>query len=337
MKLRLYLKDKIYLIILSLFSYLLMLMIFLAFKILPEVIISITCIYFLTLISILLIPYFRKKNFYNELLTNIERLDKSYLVLETITKPSFYEGEILETALYDINKSMLENVKKTIEQVNNFKEYIEMWIHEVKIPLSSLILAFNNKKYLDNRIKGELERLDNYVEQVLYYVRSENAEKDYFITNVNLAKVIKNVGLKNMNYLLENKVDFRVENVDFEVLTDAKWLEFILGQIINNSIKYKRNINNSYIKVLANSNNKETTLIIEDNGIGIKKSDISRVFDKTFTGTNGRERKSTGMGLNISKNLCEKLGHKIEIESEYGKYTKVLITFYHNNYFDVLK
>ena len=337
MKLRLYLKDKIYLIILSLFSYLLMLMIFLAFKILPEVIISITCIYFLTLISILLIPYFRKKNFYNELLTNIERLDKSYLVLETITKPSFYEGEILETALYDINKSMLENVKKTIEQVNNFKEYIEMWIHEVKIPLSSLILAFNNKKYLDNRIKGELERLDNYVEQVLYYVRSENAEKDYFITNVNLAKVIKNVGLKNMNYLLENKVDFRVENVDFEVLTDAKWLEFILGQIINNSIKYKRNINNSYIKVLENSNNKETTLIIEDNGIGIKKSDISRVFDKTFTGTNGRERKSTGMGLNISKNLCEKLGHKIEIESEYGKYTKVLITFYHNNYFDVLK
>ena len=199
-------------------------------------------------------------------------------------------------------------------------------------------MSNNNKEQFDKKTKLQLKRLENYVDQVLYYARSENAEKDYLIKEIDLSKVIKNVGLKNMDELLENKIDYIVENVKYKVLTDSKWLEFILGQIVNNSIKYKRDIDNSYIKISVKDEDNRTILIIEDNGIGIKDSDLKQVFDKSFTGENGRSiSKSTGMGLFIAKNMCEKLGHKIDIESKYNEYTKVLIKFAKNKYYDVLK
>ena len=142
--------------------------------------------------------------------------------------------------------------------------------------------------------------------------------------------------MRNMDDLLMEKIDFKVENIHKKVYTDSKWLEFILNQIINNSIKYKKK-DNSYIKIYLEEKEDVVTLIIEDNGIGIPKSDIKQVFDKTFTGNNGRNnRTSTGMGLYIAKNLCNKLGHKIEIESIENKYTKVLISFFKNDYYNVL-
>jgi len=339
MKIKNYLKDKSYFLIIFISSYFLILLILFAFKADLYQIILMTIVLFITETSLLLIDYFRKKKFYTNLLANIENLDKAYLVLETLQKPEFYEGELLHQALYEINKSMCEFVKMKEEQFDSFKEYIEMWIHEVKIPLASLVLTLNNRENgLDSKTKTILKRLEDNVDQVLYYVRSENAEKDYFIKETDLSKVIKNVGIRNMDDLLENRVDFQVEKADYKVYTDSKWLEFILNQIVNNSIKYKRNIKNSYIKIYVNDNEKTTTLIVEDNGIGIPSSDLKQVFDKTFTGKNGREKNtSTGMGLFIAKNLCNKLGHKIEIESQEKKYTKVLITFAKNKYYDVVK
>ena len=146
MKLKKYLKDKLYAIILFIISYLIILLIFLAFKIPQEVIIAISLILMLFFFLLLLIDYLRKKRFYTDLLANIESLDKSYLVLETLIKPDFYEGELLYQALYDINKSMNENVNRMETQVKDFKNYIEMWIHEVKIPLATLELISNNHK-----------------------------------------------------------------------------------------------------------------------------------------------------------------------------------------------
>ncbi len=339
MKFMNYFKDRIYSLIIFLFSYFIVLLILLAYKSDTSLIIAITLITFTTYIILLLIDFFRKQKFYNDLLANIDSLDKAYIVLETLNKPEFYEGELLYQALYEINKSMGELMKIEEEQLMDFKDYIEMWIHEVKRPLASLILTLNNhENILDRKTKNILKRLEDYVDQVLYYVRSENAEKDYLIKETDLSKVIKNVGIKNMDDLLDNKVDFIVTKTNFHVLTDSKWLEFILNQIINNSIKYKRNIDNSYIKIYTKDEPNTTTLIVEDNGIGIKTSDLKQVFDKTFTGTNGREKStSTGMGLYIAKNLCNKLGHKITIESQENAYTKVFITFAKNKYYDVVK
>lgn len=339
MKFNSFLKDRLYSIVTALFCYFIILLVLLAFKSDKSIIIAITIILLVTYILLFLTDFFRKQKFYTDLLTNIENLDKAYLVLETLNRPEFYEGELLCQALYEIDKSMNENVRIEKEQLLDNKEYIEMWIHEVKRPLASLVLTLNNQKnILDRKTKNILKRLEDYVDQVLYYVRSENAEKDYFIKEVNLSKVIKNVGIKNMDDLLDNKVEFIVDKTNYKVFTDSKWLEFILNQIINNSIKYKRNIDNSYIKIYVKDNLDTTVLIIEDNGIGIKTSDIRQVFDKTFTGTNGREKTtSTGMGLYIAKNLCKKLGHKIEIESKENEYTRVFITFAKNKFYDVLK
>lgn len=287
MKFSRFLKDKMYVVFLSLICYVIILLIFFAFKINIEVIISISIIYIFLILTILLIDYYRKKNFYTDLIYNIEALDKGYLVLETLQKPDFYEGELLCQALYDIDKSMSENINQIEEQMQDFKNYIEMWIHEVKIPLSTLVLiSENHKDQFDKKTKAQLKRLENYVDQVLYYARSENAEKDYLIKETDLSKVIKNVGLKNMDDLLENKIDYNVKNVNVKVLTDSKWLEFILEQIINNSIKYKRDIEDSFIKISSLDEKNRTTLIIEDNGIGIKESDLKQVFDKSFTGEN---------------------------------------------------
>ena len=339
MKFNSFLKDRLYSIVTALFCYFIILLVLLAFKSDKSIIIAITIILLVTYILLFLTDFFRKQKFYTDLLTNIDNLDKAYLVLETLNRPEFYEGELLCQALYEIDKSMNENVRIEKEQLLDNKEYIEMWIHEVKRPLASLVLTLNNQKnILDRKTKNILKRLEDYVDQVLYYVRSENAEKDYFIKEVDLSKVIKNVGIKNMDDLLDNKVEFIVDKTNYKVFTDSKWLEFILNQIINNSIKYKRNIDNSYIKIYVKDTINTTTLIIEDNGIGIKSSDIRQVFDKTFTGTNGREKTtSTGMGLYIAKNLCKKLGHKIEIESKENEYTRVFITFAKNKFYDVLK
>ena len=332
-----YLKDKLYMIIITFLILLIIYLIFRAFKINRIITIIVITIFLMCNIIILLIDYFRKKKFYTELLSNINLLDKAYLVLETIDNPEFYEGKILYQALYEINKSMLENINKINNSSKDFKEYIEMWIHEVKVPLASLTLIINNhKNKITSNVLSQIKRLEDYVDQVLYYVRSENAEKDYLIKETDLASVIKNIGIKNMDDLIQNNINFIVDKININVLTDSKWLEFIIGQIINNSVKYKRNIKNSYIKISCIEEKTKVILIIEDNGIGINVSDIKQVFDKSFTGENGRARSaSTGMGLYIAKKMCDKLGHKITIESVENKYTKVYITFAKNEFYKI--
>ena len=338
MKLSRYLKDKLYFIILFLTFLSLIILLLVGFKVSLELIIVIISLLVIFAILVLIIEYLKKRSFYNEFVNIVDKLDKKYLVIEMLNSPNFQEGEILYNELFEINKSMLENIKNYEISMNDFKDYIEMWIHEVKIPLSSLILMIhNNKNNISSKMVDQVNRLDNYVDQVLFYVRAENAEKDYLIKKTYLNKVIHKIALKNKDYILENNIDFNVLNCEKKVLTDSKWLEFIIDQIINNSIKYKREIASSFIKIYTEENNEEIRLIIYDNGIGIDAKDLPRVFDKTYTGTNGRlKSKSTGMGLYIAKNLCEKLGHKIAIESKVNEYTKVIITFNKESIYDVL-
>ena len=332
-----YLKDKLFIILTFLFSYIIILLMLFAFKIDYSLIIAITIVLFLMIIIIILTDYFRKKGFYNTLINNTNKLDKKYLVLETLYKPDFYEGKIAYDVLYDINKSMTENVKKHNDQLTDFKEYIEMWIHEIKVPIASLVLQIhNNKDKKSKDILKKINKIDELTEQILYYVRTESIEKDYLIKDANLNKIVGEVALKNKDYLLENKINFVCDNLNYDVLTDSKWLVFILNQIVNNSIKYKKEKGDAILKIYDVDNKKNVKLIIEDNGIGIIESDLPRVFDKSFTGYNGRIRhKSTGMGLFIAKSLCDRLGHKIEIESKQNEYTKVTITFFENDYYCV--
>lgn len=328
MKYRDYLKDNLVGIIIYLSTIILIVLILNAFKMPIFVSIICFCIFIISGISIITISYIKKNSFYKKYLSNLEKLSKKYLILETIPEPNTYEEKILVNSLYDINKSMIENINEYQRSTIEFKEFVELWIHEVKIPISSMVLkCHNNKEKYDKAFLSLIRRLDNQIDEVLYYVRSENTEKDFAITKVSLKEVIRNVGLKNKDDLLESNIDFITDLKDLKINTDKKWLEFIINQIINNSIKYKKG-KDSYIKISAFEQVDKAIIEIEDNGIGIPSKDLKRVFDKSFTGSNGREKvKSTGMGLYIVKKLCDKLGHNIKIESKEKEYTKVIIEF----------
>lgn len=337
MKLGKYIVDQYLSILLILFSYFVVLLLLLVFHVNISLILAITFVFFIMSIFLLGIDFVRKKRFYDDLTCNTELLDQKYLVLETISKPSFYEGEIFYHNLYEIDKSMSENIQKNKREMEDFKEYIEMWIHEVKLPISSLILlCHNHKEKLNKSFLEQVRRLDNYIDQVLYYVRSNYTEEDFVIKKVSLEKVVGNVLLKNKEDLLESKIDLEVNLENVEVYSDMKWLEFILNQIINNSIKYRAEKRKSYIKIFADIQKHQTILSIVDNGIGIPKQDLNQVCNKSFTGENGRGKtKSTGMGLYIVDKLCKKMGHILEISSIYHESTTVRIIFGNNNFYQV--
>lgn len=279
--------------------------------------------------------YMKRKNYYDKLLNNLEQLDKKYLVLETVNEPHFYEGQLNSQIMYEVNKSMAENVKQYERNVLDFKEYIEMWVHEVKLPISSLLLMCHNSKgIIEKKYIKQIKRLDNYTEQILYYVRSEHAEKDYCIKEVPLKKVVRDVALKNKNDLLELKIDLIVDEMEYAVYTDYKWLVFILNQVISNSMKYKRKDVTPKIHLWEEETGNKILLHIRDNGIGIPEQDLPKVFEKSFTGENGRKHaKSTGMGLYIVKSLCDRLGHGILIKSVEGEYTEVSLGFAKNEFY----
>ena len=335
MKLVSYIKDKVISIVIYLLMVVLISLILKVFNLDKSVLIVIFLILIINGVMIILVNYFRKRSYYNNILGMLDKLDKKYLVLETVLEPTTYEEEIVNNILYDINKSMIENINIQKRSINEFKDYIEMWIHEVKLPIASMVLKCHNHKEVNsNELLSIIRRLDNDIDQILYYMRSEITEKDFIISEVSLKDIVRSVSLKNKDDLLENKIELEV-NIDNEcVYTDKKWMEFILNQIISNSIKYKKE-KDSFIKITSNVSEDKVNLIVYDNGIGISKGDIKRVFDKSFTGKNGRDKiKSTGMGLYIVKNLCSKLGHNIYIESALDEYTKVIIEFGKNNYYN---
>lgn len=326
-------KENIILFIILVIILLFLLDLFGVNKYLTIMILSLLSIYF---IVDFLTFYLKRKKYYDNFLNNLNLLDKKYLILETLEEPEFLDGKFFYDALYKIDKSMMENINNYRNETEDFKEYVEMWIHEIKIPIAGLMLMYHNNKTVNKNFLDQLNSLDNLTDQILYYVRSNYAEKDFLIKEASIDKIINEVLLKNKASILENHIDVTVDVKNIKVLTDSKWLVFILNQIINNSIKYCDNNRKSYIMFYIEDNEKETTLHIKDNGIGVNASDLKHVFDKSFTGENGRKmRNSTGFGLYISKKLIEKLGHKISATSEENKYFEIAITFGKNDLYKI--
>lgn len=291
------------------------------------------CPLVLTFIA-LLFEFYNKQKFYNTLKQNMQDLQEKYLISEVINEPNFIEGKILKDVMQDAGKSMLENVNNYKHLQEDYKEYIELWIHEIKIPIAaSKMVIENNKSEAGKSIDEELDKLENYVEQALYYARSNTVEKDYVIGKVNLKDIVNSTILKNKNILLTNKVNVDLHDLEKDIYTDGKWTVFILNQIIQNAIKYRKK-ENPKIEIYAEERKEKVILYIQDNGIGIKKGEITRVFEKGFTGENGRiiGKKSTGIGLYLCKKLCEKLRLGIELNSEKDVGTEIRITFPKGSY-----
>ena len=277
----------------------------------------------------IVLEYRKKSNFYNELKNNLEKLDTKYLISEIINTPDFLEGKILKKSMQEAGKSMLENVNTYKRLQEDYKEYIELWIHEIKIPIAtSKLIIENNKNEITKSIDEELDEIENYTEQALFYARSNTVNKDYIITKSNLQEIVNGAILKNKGALLSSKTSIELHDLEREVYTDSKWAVFIINQIIQNAIKYSK-IKDRKIEIYAISKRENVVLYIKDNGIGIKKGEITRVFEKGFTGENGRtiNKKSTGIGLYLCKKLCNKLGLGIELNSEKDIGTEVRIIF----------
>lgn len=195
----------------------------------------------------------------------------------------------------------------------------------------------NNKTNVTKSIDEELQRIENYIEQALFYARSNTVEKDYYIKKVKLRDIVYESIKKNKNVLIQEKVSMNLHDLDLEVNTDSKWIGFILNQIIGNSIKYKKVDCRLEIEIYAKQGKENAILYIKDNGIVIKEGEVTRVFEKGFTGTNGRlvGKKSTGIGLYLCKNLCNKLGIQIELNSILDEGTKVQLVFPQSSYIDM--
>ena len=330
-----YLKDKILPLILVNLLVTITFLILFSLKCNGWIIFDIVFLIYLSFIISLTTDYIKRKTFYNKTLKLLEDIDNKSLIHEILPNTTFIDAKILKEILYETNKYKLEKINEYKNRQENFKEYIEMWVHEIKTPIASAMLTiYNNQSKLSDDIKVELDKIEDYIQQVLFYTRSETANKDYIIKKVSLETPINKVILKHKQDFLLKKITLELNDLDIEVNTDTKWLEFILDQIINNSIKYTEE--NPKIEIYTKQNKNDIKLIIKDNGIGITPSDLPRVFDKGFTGSNGRKKyNSTGIGLYLVKKLCDKLGHKINIESQDG--TEVTITFPLSSYTNDIK
>ena len=152
------------------------------------------------------IEYFSKKRFYEKLNNLLEELEEKYLITEIIKAPDFVEGKLLKEVLDEVDKSMLENVNKYKYLQEEYKEYIELWIHEIKLPITtSKMIIENNKNEVTKSIDEELNKVENYIEQALFYARSTNVEKDYFIKKNNLREIVNECIKKNKNILIQEK------------------------------------------------------------------------------------------------------------------------------------
>lgn len=287
----------------------------------------------------IVIEYCIKNKYYTNLNKILEELDDKYLINEIIKNPSFIEGKILKDILREVDKSMIENVNKYKYIQEDYKEYIELWIHEIKIPIAtSKMIIENNKIPATKSIDEELNKVENYIEQALFYARSNAVEKDYFIRKNSLKDIVNESIKKNKTILIGEKISLDLHDLENEVNTDSKWVIFILNQLIQNSVKYRKKDKPAKIKIYSKKDKENISLIITDNGIGIAENEIGKVFDKGFTGTNGRysNKKSTGIGLYLCKKLCDKLQIGIEISSKENIETSIKLIFPKSSFIELV-
>lgn len=209
-------------------------------------------------------------------------------------------------------------------------EYYTLWVHQVKTPISALYLILQKMREdgLDTSfLEQELIKVEQYVEMALQFIRIDNISGDLEINEYILENVVKKLVKKYKTIFIYKKIAVKLENLDVKVCTDEKWLMMILEQVLSNALKYTHE---GYIKISYKSEN--AILEVEDTGVGIKKEDINRIFERGFTGYNGRVmEKSTGLGLFLCKKASDKLGYSIAVDSQLGKGTKVSVKFSKKN------
>jgi len=213
-------------------------------------------------------------------------------------------------------ESCIQIEKKEME------EYYMLWAHQIKTPIAAMNILLQSGELNPRELSAELFKIEQYVEMVLGYLRTEQMTSDLTLKKYDLFNMIRQAIRKYSRLFILQKIKLNLEEMDYQVITDEKWLLFAIEQILSNALKYTKE---GSISIYMSKERKDT-LVIEDTGIGISPEDLPRVVEKGFTGYNGRDhKKSTGLGLYLSKEILGKLNHQLKLESKVGVGTKVYI------------
>ena len=260
-------------------------------------------------------------NYYKKHIQLYKLQNEISISLENLLSPKTLMEEDYTNLILTLNKEYKTYISKSDIAKSDMIDYYTMWVHQIKTPISALkLLIQTSESEISSDLSSELFKIEQYVEMVLSYIRLGSNENDFVIKEYDLDNIVRQAIRKYAPLFIRKKINLDFQPTTYKVLTDEKWLVFVIEQLLSNAIKYT---NKGKISIYPLENKK---LVIEDTGIGISKEDIPRIFDKGFTGYNGRtDKKATGLGLYLCKNILDKLSHKISIESEVGVKTKVIL------------
>lgn len=233
----------------------------------------------------------------------------------------------LEVLLFE-KLALLEMDKKNRaieerEKLNDLMDYYTLWAHQIKTPIaaSSLLVGEIEDKKVKNQLEQELFKIESYVNIVLQYLRLESFHEDLVLKKENLEDLVKEIVKKYAIFFIQKGLSLNLHDLGRSIITDRKWFVVILEQVLSNSLKYT---SQGGIEIYF----QEDTLYIKDSGLGIQDADLLRVFERGFSGYNGRlTQQSSGLGLYLSKKIADELGHQISIASQVGQGTTVMISF----------
>lgn len=291
------------------------------------------------------IDYARKRPFYSSLASCVDGVEHPLWITEMLGYADYLEGKLALEALRAVSKAANDDVAEYRRQTQEYREYVETWVHEAKSPLAAAHLMLENltesmpadeagERLLDKTeaLGEELGRVEGYIEQALYFARSESLDRDYLIRAYDMGKLVGDAVRANARVLIGAHVTPLLSGLDRTVFTDEKWMGFILGQLIQNSAKYVEGDGGEIVFSGALVDEGKATerieLEVRDNGHGVTQAELPRVFDRGFTGDNGRSgKRSTGIGLYLVKRLCDKMGLSVRADSHAGEFFSVTIGF----------
>ena len=293
----------------------------------PGVLVILLIVFLLVFLTVNMFDFFQQRAHLLELKSILDGLDRKYLFTECVPQPK----GLFERRLFDLarlaGRDMTGAVSDAQASQREYREYVERWVHEIKAPLTAARLICRE---LDGgtrrKLTAELSQIEAHVERALFYARAENPEQDCLFRQIELEKIAAQAIENHRSLLIQNGIRVEMENMNCAVYTDEKWAVFILGQLLQNAARYRGP--EPVVILSAKPLGRQTQLIVHDNGIGIPAHELPRVFERGFTGSNGRIRGgSTGIGLYLCRKLAVFLELELRMDSQEGAGTTVTLTF----------
>lgn len=317
-----YLKDRLFFIMIYVVSVLICLCVFKLYNLELEAFAYAFMILCVLLVACFLFDYYK---YYKKHQTLLTLRSNSNVSLSCDLQDSSLIGEDYHEILVAMKEYHDQYVESSESKMHDLEDYFTMWVHQAKLPIAAMKLLLEDEKLSRSEIKLQLLRMDQYTDMVLAYLRLNSTHTDFLFKELELDDLIRQSIRRFSTEFIRKHIRLQFKETGDVILSDEKWLVFVLEQILSNSLKYTNE--NGLISIYMKTKH---VLVIEDTGIGISASDLNRVFEKGYTGMNGRSDKTaSGLGLYLCKNILDMLNHKITIESSVGKGTRVILNLTH--------